>query len=319
MTDRDAPPGARPTLDEGIAVAISTMDRPDALRRCLASLSQGALRPSEIVIVDQSRGAETRCLVAEQRAAGLPIRYEHMAPLGLGASQNRAVQLASRAVVAVTDDDCVVDARWLACVAETFATAPTLGAMAGRVLPLPAEGARTWPVSTRTSTERMDFRATGAPWRVGSGNNFAVRRALFLHIGGCDERLGPGSPGKGGVDMDLFYRLLRAGAHVRYEPDAIVFHERQTLADRLARRPLYGHGMGACVALRLRERDVGAAALLGGWVWLRLRMMAAAARRRDPGAVREEVTMLGSTLQGLRYGLRAPPVPRVDGASTTAG
>jgi hypothetical protein len=83
-----------------------------------------------------------------------------------------------------------------------------------------------------------------------------------------------------------------------------VYHERQTLAERLARRPLYGHGMGAAVALRWREGDRGVARLLVHWGGLRLGMMTRALRRRDWQAAREEVTMLGSTVGGVRAGLR---------------
>ena len=277
------------------------MERPDAVRRCLRSLAAGRLPPPEVVVVDQSRDERTQAVLREA-AEGLPIVVVRQEPRGLGASQNAGVRAARGAVVAVTDDDCVVDAAWLATIARAFAETPGLGALGGRVLALPPEGDRTWPVSTRTSARRADFQGRGRPWAVGSGNNFAVRRELFLRIGGCDERLGPGSPGLGGVDMDLFYRLLRAGAHVRYDPNALVHHERQTLAERLARRPLYGHGMGAAVAFRLRERDRRAPGLLAAWLRLRIAMLGRAALRRDWAAAREEVTMLGSTARGLRHG-----------------
>ena len=288
-----------------ISVVISTMERPDALRRCLRALAAGTLPPPEIVVVDQSRDEATQAVLRELAADGVPVVAVRQAPRGLGASQNAGFAAARGAVVAVTDDDCIADPAWLATIDRAFAASPGLGALGGRVLALPAEGARTSPVSTRTSTRRVDFHGRGAPWAVGSGNNFAVRRELFLRFGGCDERLGPGSPGLGGVDMDLFYRLLRAGAHVRYEPDALVHHERQTLADRLARRPLYGHGMGAAVAFRLRERDRRAPGLLLAWLRLRAAMLGGAALRGDWAAAREEVTMLGSTLRGLRHGLGA--------------
>lgn len=293
-----------PTTSDLVSVVVSTMERPDALRRCLRSIGEGRVRPLEIVVVDQSRDERTMAVVGEAVEGGLPVRAERQPPRGLGASQNLAVRLARGGVVAVTDDDCVVDGRWLEVVERSFATAPALGVLGGRVLALPAEGDRTWPVSTRTSTRRLELPGRGAPWDVGSGNNFAVRRELFLAIGGCDERLGPGSPGLGGVDMDLFYRLLRAGAHARYEPDAVVYHERQTVEQRLGRRPLYGHGMGAAVALRMRDGDRGAAALLASWLGLRVSMMGGALLRGDWAAAREEVTMLASTARGMRHGMR---------------
>jgi len=198
-----------------VTVAISTRQRADALSRCLHAIGRGTVQPRAIVVVDQSDDDGTERVVREHAAAGLPLRYERMAALGLGASQNVAVRSTSSTFVAVTDDDCIVDERWLEAVMRAFASDPALDVVTGRVLPLPAEGERTWPVSLRESTTRALFAAHAPPWDVGSGNNFTVRRATFLRIGGCDERLGPGSPARGGVDMDLFYRLLRAGAHIR--------------------------------------------------------------------------------------------------------
>lgn len=286
-----------------VSVAVSTMRRPDALARCLPAIWHGSVQPREIIVVDQSRDNETERLVQQQRAAGLPIRYQRTDARGLGASQNIAVSVASCSVVAVTDDDCIVDDRWLETIAHTFAANPELDLVAGRVLPLPAEGDRVWPVSSRMSTRRVDFHRYAAPWNVGSGNNFAVRREAYLRIGGCDERLGPGSPGKGGVDMDLFYRLIRTGGSARYEPDSIVYHERQTLEGRLGRRPLYGHGTGACCAFRLRDGDLLAARMLADWLWLRLRVLGRATLRGDRQTMREEIVMLQTTASGLRHGL----------------
>ena len=289
-----------------VSVVISTMHRADELSRCLLAIWRGSVRPREIVVVDQSSDDRSERVVRVHSADGLPLRYERMAALGLGASQNVAVRTASSTFVAVTDDDCIVDQRWLEVVMRAFASDPALDVVTGRVLALPEEGERTWPVSLRESTTRALFAGDAQPWDVGSGNNFTVRRATFLRIGGCDERLGPGSPARGGVDMDLFYRLLRAGARIRYEPDAVVRHERQDYAARLARRPMYGHGMGAMVSLRLRDGDGGAVRLFTGWMALRLRLLARAALRRDGRAAREELVMLWSTMAGVGHGLGAP-------------
>src|SRR5918993_37335 len=126
-----------------VSVAISTIHRADALSRCLHAIGRGSVRPREIVVVDQSDDDRSERVVREHAAAGLPILYERMAPLGLGASQNVAVRRASSTFVAVTDDDCVVDERWLELVMRAFASDPALDVVTGRVLALPAEGERT--------------------------------------------------------------------------------------------------------------------------------------------------------------------------------
>lgn len=113
-----------------------------------------------------------------------------------------------------------------------------------------------------------------------------------------DTRLGTGSPGRAGEDLDLLDRLLAAGERITYEPEAVVRHERQTPARRAASRYGYGFGVGAMVGLGLRRRDPGAALNLARWLALRGRL---AVTRR---AIGEEVRVLAGTGAGLVYGIR---------------
>jgi GT2 family glycosyltransferase len=288
-----------------LSVAISTRDRPAAVARCLRALLVDTRVPGEIVVVDQSAKDDTRRAIGEIDAGESEIVYVRHEGSGLGASQNLAVRTARRDLVAVIDDDCVPGGAWAARIGQTFEASPELGLVTGRVLPLGPPTPGLYPVSTRTRTERRDFSGKAAPWDVGSGNNFTVRREAFLGIGGCDTRLGPGSPGKGGVDMDLFYRLLRSGVRARYEPSIVVYHEQQPLAERMGRRPMYGYGTGACFALWLRQGDAGALPLLAHWLAWRSARMAAGALRGDGTRVQEEALMIAWTFRGLGYGLHS--------------
>jgi GT2 family glycosyltransferase len=287
-----------------VTVAIATADRPAVLGRCLDTLLAGEALPSEIVIVDQSRDERTRALVAARTAGSPPIVYLRHPGRGLGVAQNLAFRRARASVVAVTDDDCVPAPDWLAMIARAFA-AGGIDLLTGRVLALgPAIPGR-YPVSTREGTEARQFAPGAMPWLIGSGNNFAARRDWLLRIGGNNERLGPGAPGRGGVDMDLFYRLLRAGARVRYDPGVLVYHERTDRAGRRSRRGPYGYGMGACCAIWWRAGDPGAPAALARWLSMRTWRMLGAARRGQWELVREEGLVLRGTFGGIRYGLRA--------------
>ena len=185
--------------EPAVAVAISTRDRPASLRRCLASLRAGTTLPTEVVVADQSSGEATRAIV-DAASACLPIRYIRARPGGLGAAQNDAFAATASPVVAVLDDDCVADENWLAEIARLFEADPDARAGGGSRSSARLQTARTlYPVSSRLNPERREFSGKAVPWDVGSGNNFALRREWFERIGGCDERLGPGAPLRGGL------------------------------------------------------------------------------------------------------------------------
>jgi GT2 family glycosyltransferase len=288
-----------PTLR--LTVVISTLDRPDALERCVASLVSGTRKPDEVVIVDQSRSRSAEPIVEAQRE--LAIRYMHQDRIGLGVSQNEGLRSANAPIAAVIDDDCVASADWLASLERAFRETPQLALVAGRVLPLGPATPGLYAVSSRTSQTRRDFRGSGLPWDVGSGNNFAVRTEWFERVGGCDEGLGPGTRARGAVDMDLFYRFLRAGALIRYEPGAVVFHEQKELRERLRRRKDYGFGTGAFVATWLRRGDREALRVLKSWTALRGRILVGDLRRGRWLGLYEEAVVLGATAGGAVYGL----------------
>jgi GT2 family glycosyltransferase len=304
------PPRSRARVE--VTVAVATVDRPDSLRRCVDAIIAGTVQPREIVVVDQGRDARSRSVVDDRDDAGVPIRYVDDPGSGLSASRNAALAVAETAVVATTDDDCVPSPGWLAAIAEAFANSEPPVAVTGPVLPLGPESDG-YAVSSRTGTERIDFRGRPSPWLVGTGANVAVQRDWAARIGGYDARLGVGTRGAAGEDLDFIYRLLRAGAHVRYEPEAVVYHERQSKARRRATRTGYGRGVGACCALWLRGGDPGGVVTLGRWLAMRGGLLGRAALRRDWESIEEELLVLGGTARGLGYGLVAP---RASGRAT---
>jgi GT2 family glycosyltransferase len=286
-----------------ISVAIATLDRPDGLRRCIDAVLQGEVLPTEMVVVDQGQDPRTPLVVA-RHGSPVPIQYARQDRLGLAASRNLAISLTGTNVAAFTDDDCVPGRGWVAAIVRALSAQPSPGAVAGRVLPLGDEAPGLFVVSPRDSTERRDFHRKAPPWLIGSGGNFAVRRGWLDLIGGFDERLGVGSPGKAAEDMDLIYRLLRSGAIICYEPDAVVYHERQSRSRRLASRWSYGYGMGAFLGKWLRDADPYALTLLSRWMSTLARELAAAViKSRTWLETSQRLLSIGGTLRGLTYGL----------------
>ncbi len=234
------------------AVIIATRHRPEALVRCLRAVIAGSSRPQAVVVVDQgSRRVET-----EARAAldGTNIELRYVAVPEGGVSRARNAGLAAAAefdVIAFTDDDCVPAQDWLSQLGD--ALVPAAAAATGRVLPLPSPQRGLVARSSRTRTTARLHGPESLPWEAGTGGNLCLRRRAIESVGGFDERFGPGAPFKAAEDLDLLHRLLRGGHTVAYAPEAVVYHEMQTLSARFASRFPYGFGMGALVATRIGE------------------------------------------------------------------
>ena len=264
-----------------VSVVVCTMDRPDALARCLRALRECTPPPAQVVVVDQ--GARP--------AAPEGVEVVRMGERGVSRGRNRGARAAEHELLAFTDDDCVPAPDWIGALLRGFEGGAD--GVTGRVLPLPGEGGVA--VSSRTSTERRTFSGPGqTPWDIGTGGNLSLRRSAFEAVGGFDEALGPGTPARAAEDVDLLYRLANAGCTLRYEPDAVVYHELKTRRARVGGRYGYGYGLGAFLARHAAAGDEHARAL-------RRRYAAALARR---------------AASGLRHG---DGWPAVEGALTLAG
>ena len=88
-------------------------------------------------------------------------------------------------------------------------------------------------------------RAAVPTWDLGATANAAFRAAVFSDpaIGLIDEALGAGMPTGCSEDTYLFYKLLKAGHAIVYEPSAFVWHRhRATMAS--LRQQIYAYSKG---------------------------------------------------------------------------
>ena len=80
-----------------VSVVVCTMDRPEALARCVGALRACTPPPAQIVVVDQG----TRPVALEG------VDYLRMAERGVSRGRNRGADAATQELLAFTDDDCV--------------------------------------------------------------------------------------------------------------------------------------------------------------------------------------------------------------------
>jgi GT2 family glycosyltransferase len=242
-----------------LTVAICTKDRTDNLARCLESLLklQTANKPVgspnfEILVVDNAPSDEQ----TQKLVASLPtVNYVREPKPGLDFARNRALTEATNEMLAFLDDDVVVDRNWLDGFIEAWAENPDAAAFTGLVLPyeLATEAQILFEQNGgfRRGFEKIRYGqilpsnplypcGSGI---FGAGCNMAFRREILLKLGGFDEALDTGAPLPGGGDLDIFYRVIRAGYPLVYEPQYLVFHQHRREKEKL-RRQYWSWGLG---------------------------------------------------------------------------
>lgn len=301
--------------ERSVTVAVAACGRVESLAVCLDALSTGTRAPDQIIVVDQDPSdAARRCV---ERLAPIPHVYLPQERLGLSTSRNLALERTVSDVLALTDDDCVPEPDWVEQICIALAEPRPPEVLTGSVLPTREPGPGEFMVSQRARPERIDHDRRRPPWRIGTGGNFVAITSILRDVGGWDERLGTGSPGRAAEDIELIDRLARDGRTIRYEPKVVVRHELQNVTQRLSTRWTYGYGIGAFLALRLCALDRYVGTMLFDYVRMHGVSFFNALVRRHGFDVRQHGRALVSLVPGGWYGLRVARHPRRSSVRTT--
>jgi glycosyltransferase involved in cell wall biosynthesis len=238
-----------------ITVAVCTRNGAERLPSCLRALDALRYPASRIerIVVDNAPSDDR---VAELVAAHPGIRYVVEPRPGLDWARNRAVLAASGEIVAFTDDDVSVDDGWAEAIGRSFASDPGIDGITGLVVPDEIDyGAQRLfedyggfnrgydrQYYSGKPGMRLARRFAGAGL-FGTGANMAFRKALFERIGLFDPALDVGTPTNGGGDLEMFFRTLKEGGTLLYEPAAIVRHRHRTTYQAL-KAQLTNNGLG---------------------------------------------------------------------------
>jgi glycosyltransferase involved in cell wall biosynthesis len=198
---------------------------------------------------------------------------------GLDFARNRAIEEAGGDLLAYIDDDAVVDRYWLEGLMEAWAANPDACAFTGPVLPYELE------TRAQITFEEMggfgnDFnrvrfgreKADSSSYPCGAGMfgcgcNMVFRRQTLIGLGGFDDALDTGAPLPGGGDLDMFYRVVRAGYPLVREPKLLVFHQHRREYASL-RRQMWTWGLGSMAYVSKSYRtDPSQRAIIRRWVW----------------------------------------------------
>ncbi|HET9875145.1 MAG TPA: mycofactocin biosynthesis glycosyltransferase MftF [Mycobacterium sp.] len=238
-----------------VTVVIPVRDNISGLRRLLASL-----RGLRVVVVDDGSSipvsedalTETHCCAVEV--------LRHPVSRGPAAARNTGLNACTTDFVAFLDSDVVPRRGWLEALLGHFCD-PNVALVAPRIVGMThSDHLVARYEAVRSSLDLGQREAPVIPYgRVSYVPSAAIicRRSTVCELGGFDETL------RSGEDVDLCWRLIEAGARLRYEPIALVAHDhRVELWNWVARKAFYGQ---SAAPLATRHPDKTAPVIITGW------------------------------------------------------
>lgn len=264
-----------------VTVAVCTRNRPKDLKQCLDALQKLHYPNFEILVVDNAPSDDTtEELVWEQNPR---IRYVRELKPGLSWARNCAIVESRGEIIAYTDDDVIVDPEWVMSLVKVFTSDPCVMAVTGMVVPYELETEsqilfeRHGGFGRGFDSKRYQVKDSRVPKQLlgggqfGTGANMAYRRSLFDIIGGFNVALGAGTLSTGCEDHEMYFRVLKVGYALVYEPSALVRHRHrrnyETLRSQLTCDGigLYSYFTWAILNCRAERWDFLRLALW--WLW----------------------------------------------------
>ena len=218
-----------------ISIIIATQNRANQLKDILESILKQeteGIFDYELIFVDNNSKDKTKETV-QSYADRFNGRFHYFFEGEHGKCQalTTGIAQAKGEILIFTDDDVVVDSRWLLNIVRCFQT-ERCDAVGGRVLPVYPKNTPQWISDNRDILSGpivdFDYGENISPFDSKKmlpflGANIAFRNEVFQACGLFRPDLGPGT-GIMGDDTEFFRRVLSKGKKAVYCGQAVVWH-----------------------------------------------------------------------------------------------
>lgn len=212
-----------------LSVLIATHRRRELLRRCLEALAKQTLAPEafEVVIVDDGSNDGSAELVETMRMP-FEVRVLRRDKSGKPAALNAAIEAAAGPLCVFLDDDIIAAPELLSEHLAAHRRDPAALGI-GRLIQVPPDSrdwfAHAYAVQWNQRYDELAHKALD--WTDCYGGNMSAPRSLLREVGGFAEDLGAIE------DLEVGYRLCRAGCRPVYLPAAAGLHDDQKGRERI--------------------------------------------------------------------------------------
>lgn len=207
------------------SVIIPTYNRVAPLQTCLEALCRQTQNPDDfevVVVVDGSTDGTVEMLERLTTPFSLKIIYQSNS--GQPSALNRGAEAASGRILIFTDDDIRVAPQFVAEHTRLHRRQANALGVGQMILTLPPNAdwfTRFFAQDWNSHYRRLNQEDGQPGWQDCFGGNMSVARSMYLQVGGNDVSL------TRDYDVELAYRLERAGCRSVYLPEALAYIDEQ--------------------------------------------------------------------------------------------
>ncbi len=217
-----------------ISIVIATYNRWESLLVTLRSVAAQNIEPQlwECVVVNNNSSDQT-----ESQAKDFAAQNPHLNIIvvterrqGLSWARNCGIEHSEGEIIAIIDDDEVINEGFAKAYIELFEQHPQATSAGGKIIPRYTTERPRWmshytelPIANPLDLGEQPCQFPKG--KIPGGGNMAIRRSALQKYGAFDVELGrTGKRLIGGEESDLFERLQLGGEQCWYCPQAIMWH-----------------------------------------------------------------------------------------------